>query len=91
MTTIEDAIVAGLPGTGRQIADRVAARSDVPNAASVTPNVVYSVLMSRRYKRLTRRKLIPGERGMLINYFERRDDLYHQSPGSWGDAGRTAR
>jgi hypothetical protein len=66
--TLEQAILAALPGTGRQIADKVQIMN-VPQASMVTPNVVYAVMQKNR--KAVRRSLISGgESKSLRLYFE---------------------
>jgi hypothetical protein len=64
--TIEQAILAAMPGTGREIADKVSAMG-IPQAEMVTPNVVYAVM--GRNNKLVKRMMVGGADGKLRQYF----------------------
>jgi hypothetical protein len=64
--TLEKAILDAMPGTGREIAEKVTTLA-IPQAARVTPNIVYAVMMAN--KKLVRRKLV-SVNNKLVQYFE---------------------
>lgn len=70
---IKDAIIQSVPGTGREIADKINVM-DIPNAKMVTPNVVYQVMAKYGKENNIKRFIInrpTGFRGAMqkVSYF----------------------